>query len=240
MPTLLQLDQTVIDKVECDEIDNIHLYIDPHELHELNSPAAIQHNLLAKLKKRLLNRCTKAGFVVSNNLPGSSRADTAIEIVSREAGIAPPEHMNGSWLYRVCYRYTVCNPPIDVIIPTVVCSKNKMGMMTTFWPFCRDTTDADDAQQDSSKKWCVKADQMHQARLTKYLVILLPKALHTDAATARAYADYESHMETDAVTKQGKPVVRVKILQKKFDINDKQISAVGVLVPDDDVADGER
>jgi hypothetical protein len=120
-----------------------------------------------------------------------------------------------------------------------------MGMMTTFWPFCP-TTDTANANNKANNKananpkaaqWCVKADQMHQARMTKYLVILLPKALHTEPAKARAYANYEKYM--DDVT-NGKPVVRVKILQKKFDINDKQISAVGVLVPDDDVADGEE
>ena len=72
-----------------------------------------------------------------------------------------------------------------------------------------------------------------------FIIIFLPKALHynskdndeTEKKTPIELYD-EEQLRIDKLELEEnntQPIIHIKILQKRFDINDKQISAVGIL-----------
>lgn len=227
-------DKFILRKVAFEKVESTKLYITPPEIQDISSSADIDEIMKKKLEKTLLQTCTKDGFVISSSssLNQMNRAKMAddITIVSRNAGVSPSEHLNGSWLYTIFYKYHVCNPPIGTIIPAIVCSTNKIGMMCNFWPYKNKMEDVDDPT-----KITIQSKQFIQGR-AGFIVILLPKALHQqinvpDCNPNELYDKYEKQLDTLSPNK--KLLVYVKILQKKFDINDKQISAVGILYSKD-------
>ena len=228
-------DKLVLKRIAFEKIDSTKLYITPPEIQEISSSEDIDEMMKKKIEKKILQRCTKDGFVISSSSSISqmnrSKMANEISVVSRNAGISPPEHLNGSWLYTVLYKYTVCNPPVGTVVPVIVCSKNKIGMMCNLWPYRNKDVDVDD-----SEKITISSKQFIQGR-SGFVAILLPKALHQqinvpECDPEELYSKYENQMET--LPSDRKLLVYVKILQKKFDINDKQISAVGILFSNDD------
>lgn len=236
----------------------------------------VDHLIEKKLGSQIVQSCSKNGFVLSESksIRNENRSNRAlykpIQILTRSPGEVPAEHLNGSFVYRVCYTHFVCNPPIHVVIPVVVCEKNKLGIRCHYYPYTynKDTNE-------------VSAADVARAG-AKFLAVFLPKALHCNLhvvennyANSNALGNenddngdddgtpeenvheqsprtlYESEEaridqnERDAVDHMShsdehmqdnnvrtKVILHVRILQKRFDINDKQISAVGVLATD--------
>ena len=232
MTTTLQLNSTVLDKAVCRYYDDTcKIYIKPHEMYTLTSKSAINHLIQRKVALLVQQSCSKYGFVLSGvsstrSMTQSNRAlCKPLQIVSRSVGEIPPEHLNGSFLYKICYKVFVCNPPIGKVLPVVVLDKNKIGIRCYYYPFLYNTDTNTVLKSD-----VIKAN-------TNFVILFLPKALHynhTEEGTEKTFSD-AYNAEEERIDKYAQedsdrqPILHVKILQKRFDINDKQISVVGVL-----------
>ena len=103
--------------------DECKVYIKPYEIHTLTSLKEIDQFIQRKVALQVQQSCTKHGYVLSgfsskhtNN--GSNRElHKPLQITTRSMGEIPHEHLNGAYLYRVCYRVFVCNPPIGSVLP---------------------------------------------------------------------------------------------------------------------------
>ncbi len=232
MSTLLQLNPTILDTAVCRyHDDTCKIYIKPHEIYTLTSKADINQLIQRKVALLIQQCCSKYGFVLSGvsstrSMTQSNRAlYKPLQIISRSVGEIPPEHLNGAFLYKICYRVFVCNPPIGKVLPVVVLDKNKLGIRCYYYPFQYDTE-----TNTVSKSDVIKAN-------ANFIILFLPKALHythtsddSEETLADVYNAEEERIDTIEQDDDGRqPILHVKILQKRFDINDKQISVVGVL-----------
>lgn len=229
----------------CNEIvGEQNVYLRPQELHCITGTGDVDALIARKVASTMVQSCGKDGFVLSG--ASSSRAERhsnhalykPLRILTRSAGEVPAEHLNGAFVYKVCYQHYVCNPPIDVVLPAVVCEKNKLGIRAHYYPYAYDTEHNEVASGD-----VLRAS-------ANFLVVFLPKALHmtTQMSAGDDGDDHDDAMAIDDDTTltpqelyereekridtphEGREtIVHVRILQKRFDINDKQISAVGVL-----------
>ena len=275
--TPLELNPTV-ELVCTDIVNESNVYLRPQELVTITTPTSVDELIEKKIGSQMVHSCSKDGFVLSSadSVRGQGKSTRALykplRILTRSAGDIPAEHLNGSFVYRVCYSHYVCNPPLYVVIPAVVCEKNKLGIRCHYYPYTYDTATNEVATGD------VMRARAH------FVAIFLPKALHCNlqmmhneddgtedganavgnigstGATANDVGDvgdvgedrtqmtpkelYESeearidaNEANDTINSYNdrsgggatQVIVHVKILQKRFDINDKQISAVGVL-----------
>lgn len=228
-----------------DTIGHARVYVRPHELYTLTDTRSVDHMLKRKVAASVVQTCSKDGYVLSGTASqrGASRANRALckplEIVSRSLGTVPHEHLNGALVYQVCYKHLVCNPPLDVVVPAVVCDSNKLGMRCHYYPYAFDeasrTVDAGDVGKGGAN----------------FLAVFLPKALHFNlavesdhtedaasgegASTLQALYEREEARANDPNADEDKRlVVYVRIRQKRFDLNDKAIATVGVLHPGPD------
>lgn len=258
----LQLNPTV--RLMCTDIVNhSNIYIRPQELVTITTPDAVDRLIEKKIGSQTVQSCSKDGYVLSSADSARSRSKSShvlykpLQILTRSPGEIPPEHLNGAFVYRVCYSHYVCNPPIHVVIPAVVCEKNKLGIRCHYYPY---TYDRDTNEVSSGD--VVRAN-------AQFVAIFLPKALHcnlqyvgtgmgvsgvdeegvdgegdadgappkkspkelyeTEEARIDASESHEATADTLASYSPNRVIVHVRILQKRFDMNDKQISAVGVL-----------
>ena len=234
----LSLNESVSD-VCFDTIGHTSVYIRPHELYTLKDTLSLDQMLKRKVAASVMQTCSKDGYVLSGTASqrGTSRANRALckplEIVSRSAGIIPHEHLNGALVYQVCYKHLVCNPPIDVVIPAVVCEVNKLGMRCHYYPYM-----FNQETQTVETGHVVKAS-------ANFLAIFLPKALHfnlsvnTDNSSSELgegsntlqslYEREEKRWGVISRDDRDKQIVYVRIRQKRFDLNDRAIATVGVL-----------
>jgi hypothetical protein len=222
----------------------IRVYITAQDLLQLNESYSISQLLLRKIKQKHEKVCTKDGFILS-----ISETD-----LKYSAGNVPPEHLNGNFVYNVQYVTQVCNPTVNQEIPVVVTSFNKIGMMCHYFPFEHEhdedetphetetgtdilpeetETDTDilpEETVDDDERLSL-VDSHTYAKYHKYsncIVVLVPKALNlTHEIAKKIYTQAESRLKENDTLKLR---LNVKILQKRFDINDKQITAVGMLV----------
>lgn len=227
----LELNCTVSDASVCSyQDDKKNVYLMPSELHTIRSKADIEDLIRRKIGLSVQQCCSEHGFVLSGI--GSTRSRTQsnralhkpLKIISRSAGEIPPEHLNGSFLYKVCYRVFACNPPIHKVLPMTVLDKNKLGIRCLYYPYKYDTETNEVANSD-----IIKAS-------ANFVVAFLPKALHYSSAgdgehdsPEELYKREEARIDELETNASRQAILHVKILQKRFDINDKQISTVGVL-----------
>lgn len=250
----LKLNDTVAE-VCTDVVNECNIYLRPQELMQVSTKNTVDHLIEKKLGAQIVQSCSKDGFVLSESksVRNENRSNRALyrplRIITRSPGEVPAEHLNGAFVYRVCYTHFVCNPPIQAIVPAVVCEKNKLGIRCHYYPYTYDS-------QDNT----VEATDVARAG-AHFLAIFLPRVLHSNLQTdgeadhesveqptlsaAELYEQEERRIDTnekdleatmsgtqpgdgDAPTRK-RTIIHVKILQKRFDINDKQISAVGVL-----------
>ena len=234
--TSLVLNPTVA--TVCNEIvGEQNVYLRPQELHSINGAGDVDALIARKVASTMMQSCGKDGFVLSG--ASSSRAERhsnhalykPLRILTRSAGEVPAEHLNGAFVYKVSYQHYVCNPPIDVVLPAVVCEKNKLGIRVHYYPY----------EFDHERNEVASGDVLRAS--ANFLVVFLPKALHM--TTMQHTEDAMDTQDDDALTPQElyereekridtphegrETIVHVRIVQKRFDINDKQISAVGVL-----------
>lgn len=232
MTATLELNSTVLDKAVCRYYDDTcKIYIKPHEIYTLTSKSDINHLIQRKVALLVQQSCSKYGFVLSGvsstrSMTQSNRAlCKPLQIVSRSVGEIPPEHLNGAFLYQICYKVFVCNPPIGKVLPVTMLDKNKLGIRCYYYPF----------QYDKDTNTVSKSDVIKAH--ANFVILFLPKALHynhteegTDNTLSDVYNAEEERIDKFAMEDSDRqPILHVKILQKRFDINDKQISAVGVL-----------
>lgn len=236
----LTLNQSVSD-VCFDTIGHARIYVRPHELYTLTDRHSVDQMLKRKVAASVVQTCSKDGYVLSgtSSQRGASRANRSLckplEIVSRSLGTVPHEHLNGALVYQVCYKHLVCNPPLDVVIPAVICDSNKLGMRCHYYPYSFDestrTVDASDVAKSGAN----------------FLAAFLPKPLHFNLAIDTSNA--ETYSESNSLTLQDlyereeerlndanlddtkRLIVYVRIRQKRFDLNDKAIATVAVLHP---------
>ena len=232
----LELNCTVNDADVCSyQDDHKNVYLRPNEMHTITSKADIEDMIRRKIGLSVQQCCSEHGFVLSGI--GSTRSRTQsnralhkpLQIISRSAGEIPPEHLNGSFLYSVCYRVFACNPPIGKVLPMTVLDKNKLGIRCYYYPYQYDTD-----KNEVSNSDIIKAS-------ANFVVAFLPKALHyssgqqagddNDTVTPDELYKREEMRIDDLLNSNSskQAILHVKILQKRFDINDKQISTVGVL-----------
>lgn len=234
-----------------DIVNESKIYIRPQELYRLTTPDAVDRLIEQKIGAQTIQSCSKDGYVLSSAESARSKTKSTyslykpLRILTRSPGEIPAEHLNGAFVYRVSHSHYVCNPPIQVVIPAVVSEKNKLGIRCHYYPYTynRDTNE-------------VASGDVARAN-AHFVAIFLPKALHCNLQMADSdenighaghdakamtpkelYETEESRidtgetLDTSADTGSVMPnriIVHVRILQKRFDINDKQISAVGVL-----------
>jgi hypothetical protein len=269
--TPLELNPTVAE-VCTDVVNECSIYLRPQELVQLSEHNTVDHLIEKKLGSQIVQSCSKDGFVLSESksIRNESRSNRALykplRIITRSPGEVPAEHLNGAFVYRVCYSHFVCNPPIHAVVPAVVCEKNKLGIRCHYYPYTFNTDDN-----------TVEATDVARAG-AQFLAIFLPRVLHSNLqmasdpdgdagmhdadsnslktsslSPAELYEQEEERIDTNekeleaamsaapvheggeneggggAPTTRKRTIIHVKILQKRFDINDKQISAVGVL-----------
>ena len=227
-----------------DMIGNTSVYVRPHELYTITTQNSIDQILKRKVATLVIQTCSKDGYVLSGTASqrGVNRANRSLckplEIVSRSMGIVPQEHLNGALVYQVCYKHLVCNPPLNVVIPAVICDSNKLGMRCHYFPYVFDTEnrtiDAGDVIKGGAN----------------FLSIFLPKALHfnlsidsnedavdggethDDIQTLQTlYSNEEARLNDPRRDENKQLIVYVRICQKRFDLNDKAIATVGVIQP---------
>lgn len=248
--------------------DAARVYLTPQELMDIKPSQRIEDVLIRKVKAKHEHQCTKDGYVMS----------IGTSYVRLSDGEAPPEHMNGSFLYNISFNVDVCNPVVNQEIDVVLTSFNRIGLMCQYFPFqnegggasaggggavssgSEDEWGASDGSEGGGSPWHHQpagggeeeweeeegseeaasgeevgpsvVDSRTFARYCKKsscVVVLVPKALNMTKEESRAaYAQAEEELKVNDTLKLR---LRVRILQKKFDINDKQITAVGMLVP---------
>ena len=211
------------------------VYIYPNELYMITSKRDIERLIQRKIGLLVQQCCSEHGFVLSG--VGSTRTRTQsnralykpLKILSRTAGEIPAEHLNGAFLYNISYSVFACNPPIGKILPVTVLDKNKLGIRCYYYPYMYDTE-----KNEVSKSDVIKAS-------SQFVVFFLPKVLHynsveytddeeTKQSPAQLYEQEEARIDKfSECNSYVQPILHVKILQKRFDINDKQISVVGIL-----------
>ena len=146
-----------------DTIGHARVYVRPHELYTLTDTRSVDQMLKRKVAASVVQTCSKDGYVLSGTASqrGASRANRALcrplEIVSRSLGTVPHEHLNGALVYQVCYKHLVCNPPLDIVVPAVICDSNKLGMRCHYYPYTFDestrTVDAGDVGKEVQTFW---------------------------------------------------------------------------------------
>ena len=101
--------------------DVILVYIEPEETVNLRTSSDLEDTLQKKIEAMYQERCTQEGYVVRNHkrLSSASQDMCKIRIVSRDPAYAAGEHFNGSWVYKVFFKYLVCNPSPQSILPAV-------------------------------------------------------------------------------------------------------------------------
>ena len=214
-----------------DKVGQANVYIRPHEIYTVDKNNTIDHILRRKVAASVTQTCSKEGYVLSgtSSQRGVSRANRLLckplEIISRSSGTIPHEHLNGAMVYKVCYKHLVCNPPLNVVIPVVVCDSNRMGIRCQYFPYTfnedTQTVDAGDVIKGNAN----------------FLTIFLPKELHfnlamdADYSLETLYQDTCERLEKQVDDSQQRVIVYVRICQKRFDLNDKSIASVGVLHP---------
>lgn len=234
----LELNCTVSDTSTCSyRDDRKNVYLLPSEIHTITSTADIDDMIRRKIGLSVMQCCSEHGFILSGI--GSTRSRTQsnralhkpLQIITRSAGEIPAEHLNGSFLYNVCYRVFACNPPIGKVLPMTVLDKNKLGIRCFYYPY----------QYDTEKNEVANGDVMKAS--ANFIVAFLPKALHYSSGGTNAddnsvspeelYKKEEARID-DLLNSGGstQAILHVKVLQKRFDINDKQISTVGMLCND--------
>jgi hypothetical protein len=234
----LVLNTTVFDEDVCRYHDDERkLYINPHELFTLTSIADIDNLIQRKVALLVQQCCSTNGFVLSgvsstrNKIRSNRSLYKPLQIVSRSVGEIPPEHLNGVFLYKICYRIFVCNPSIGKILPVTVLDKNKVGIRCHYYPYAYDAENNEVATGD-----VIRA-------AANFIIVFLPKALHYNKTPLEGHPEQASHAELydqeeariDSLSQTGgdtQAILHIKVLQKRFDINDKQISVVGVLSTD--------
>ena len=230
--TVLQLNDTVKDEAVCRYYnDTCKIYIKPHEIYTLTTKTAIDQLIQRKVALLVQQCCSKYGFVLSgvSSTRSMNQANRTLckplQIVTRSVGMIPPEHLNGAFLYKVCYKVFVCNPPLGKVLPVTILDKNKIGIRCYYYPF----------QYDKDSRTVSKSDVIKAN--ANFVTFFLPKALHynhTEKETTTTLSDLYN-AEVERIDKYAleesnvQPIMHVKILQKRFDINDKQISVIGVL-----------
>ena len=218
--------------------DERKIYIYPNELYLITSKNDIERLIQRKIGLLVQQCCSEHGFVLSGT--GSTRSRTQsnralykpLKILSRTAGEIPTEHLNGTFLYNISYSVFACNPPIGKILPVTVLDKNKLGIRCYYYPYV----------YDMDKNEVSKSDVMKAS--AQFVVFFLPKVLHynsvestddedTKKSPEQLYEQEEERIDSYAESNsRSQPILHVKILQKRFDINDKQISVVGILSDD--------
>jgi hypothetical protein len=207
-------------------------------MHTITSTTDIDDMIRRKIGLSVQQCCTEHGFILSGI--GSTRSRTQsnralhkpLQIVARSVGEIPAEHLNGAFLYNVCYRVFACNPPIGKVLPMTVLDKNKLGIRCYYYPFQYNINTNDVENSDVMKA------------SANFVVAFLPKALHyssggsdvnndNDTSPEELYKKEEARID-DLLNSGGstQAILHVKVLQKRFDINDKQISTVGILCND--------
>lgn len=130
----------------------------------------------------------------------------SVEVLTREVGYIPKGHFNGNFVYNVTYKYLVCNPSVGVIIPCEIMSRNQIGYLAHFVHFLH---------QDVTNPFNHQIDEQFK----KYpIVIKIPNELHPDESQQQ---ELKQLQPTD--------IRYVKVLGKKFELEDKQISVVAKL-----------
>lgn len=234
MPGELELNSTVHNSSVCTYQDNTkNVYLLPSEMHTIQNKEDIEDIIVRKIAVSVQQCCSVHGFILSGT--GSVRSRTQsnralhkpLQIISRTVGHIPAEHLNGAFLYKVNYRVFACNPPIGVVLPMTVLDKNKLGIRCYYYPYTYDTEKNEVATGD-----VVKAS-------ANFVIAFLPKALHYTTSES----DDSDNLTPEMLYKQEElridnllngnsatqAIVHVKVLQKRFDINDKQITTVGML-----------
>lgn len=269
MPALLELNPTV-DTVCSDVEDMRKVSVRPLELVRLTRSYTVDMLIEQKVGATLTQSCSKDGFVLSG--PRSLRAEThanralckPLRILTRSSGEVPPEHLNGSFVYRVSYSHFVCNPPLGVVIPVVVTEKNKLGIRGYYYPYTYDADTNEVLGHDVARGGA------------QFMTVFLPKALHCSGLAANSgfgvddpdddpddpddldddasvpadgndsaperrnpkelYEAEEARIDAnetddaqDDYERRKRVIIHARVLQKRFDINDKQISVVAVL-----------
>ena len=188
------------------------VYINAKDLWNITPKYSLQDHLLSKVKNKYERVCTKDGLTMS--------IGTADAICS--SGEAPAEHLNGSLLYTLTYSAYVCSPVVNQIIDVVVTSFNRIGLLCQYFPFPNVVDSEDDSIVDSTTFARFRSK-------SNCIIVLVPKALNLNKPTCKSlYVAVEDRLADNDTLRLR---LRVQILQKKFDIFDKQISTVGMLVP---------
>lgn len=234
MPGELELNSTVHDNSVCTYQNDIkNVYLLPSEMHTITRKSDIEDLIVRKIAMSVQQCCSEHGFILSG--AGSTRSRTQsnralnkpLQIISRTTGHIPAEHLNGSFLYTVNYRVFACNPPIGVTLPMTVLDKNKLGIRCYYYPYKYNTDKNEVSNGDVAKS------------SSKFVIAFLPKALHyntsvdddiDDVSPEELYKKEEVRID-NTLSDDGSTqvILHVKVLQKRFDINDKQITTVGIL-----------
>ena len=214
--------------------DVILAYIEPEETVNLRTSSDLEDTLQKKIEAMYQERCTQEGYVVRNHkrLSSASQDMCKIRIVSRDPAYAAGEHFNGSWVYKVFFKYLVCNPSPQSILPAVVVRINKIGMMCQLWPY----EEHDDHIVTYQGEKYLKKKILPLGRVN-YVVILLPFQMQLNVDDKSDYENVKKRFE-DANC-PGLPLIKVRILQRKFEVTPpgtsltqtkgRQINAIGLL-----------
>lgn len=237
MPGELKLNSTVKNSSVCTYQNDIkNVYLLPSEIHTIVQKSDIESLIVRKIAMSVQQCCSEHGFILSG--VGSTRSRTQcnrelhkpLQIISRTTGHIPAEHLNGAFLYKVNYRVFACNPPIGITLPMTVLDKNKLGIRCYYYPYQYNTDTNEVSNGDVAKA------------SSKFVIAFLPKALHyntlidddtDDVSPETLYKKEEARI--DSLLSNNSPtqvILHVKVLQKRFDINDKQITTVGILCND--------
>ena len=181
-----------------ESVANDKIALMPSEISEINSPPVyklIDEILEKKIKKKLEGKCNANGLVIKNS----------IRVMSRDMGFIPKEHFNGSMVYHVSFKMTLCNPNNGVVLPCSVVGKNKMGIICNLIPYNSDDTNGKNA--DAVIKQFRKFP----------MVINIPKDIHSEE---------DMHYFEDIQLNQ---TIYIEVVGKKFEMQDRQMSVTGRL-----------
>lgn len=257
MSTALHLNPTV--SSVCTEVVNERrVYLRPQELHTISRAHTVDDIIAEKVSRSMVQCCSKDGYVLSRMQSvrhashGNRELHKPTRILTRSPGEVLAEHQNGAFMYRVSFTQYVCNPPIHVVIPAVVSEKNKLGIRCYYYPFTYDAlanevsagdvglagarflavflpkalhcnlTAGDEGDDDESGILDEEA-----AETVESAPEVTPNTLYKDEE--RRIEEHQQKFDHTLPDEATKIIVHVRILQKRYDINDRQISAVGVL-----------
>jgi len=131
----------------------------------------------------------------------------SIKVHSYSMGKVFDMSLNGDVEYVIQYHADICNPAIGSIIPAIVTNKNNFGILAeSFIDFA-----------EPSKKANEMKTKNHNKRGRSILEIIIVKSHHI-----------EKDIKFDKIKEND--WVNVEILGKKFELNDKKLSAWGRIV----------